>query len=73
MAVYVVLGLCVAYVAWRFFSLPIFLSLENARYARMDARREYERSRLAEALKPLESKAGAHEVEAAIERYLDRR
>ncbi|RWB87427.1 hypothetical protein [Mesorhizobium sp.] len=73
MAVYVVLGLCAAYVAWRFLSLPIFISLENARYARIDARREYERSRLAEALKPLESKVGAHEVEAAIDRYLDRR
>ncbi|MER8536055.1 hypothetical protein NKH61_24555 [Mesorhizobium sp. M1005] len=70
---YVPIGLCVAYVAWRFFAPSFFMKRELARYARMDARREYERGRLAEALAPLEAKVASGEIEAAIERYLDGR
>ena len=73
MAVYVVLGLCAAYVAWRFFAPSFFMNRDLARYARMDARREHERDRLAEALAPLEPKVGPGEIEAAIERYLGAR
>ncbi|MER8374419.1 hypothetical protein [Mesorhizobium sp. M1406] len=71
--VYVPLGLCVAYLAWRFFAPSFFMNREVARYARMDAQREYERGKLAEALAPLEPKVGSYEVEAAIDRYLDGR
>ncbi|MER9579237.1 hypothetical protein NKI78_27020 [Mesorhizobium sp. M0400] len=70
---YVPIGLCVVYVAWRFFAPSFFMKRELARYARMDARREYERGRLAEALAPLEAKVGSGDIEAAIERYLDGR
>ncbi|MER9654397.1 hypothetical protein NKJ26_12890 [Mesorhizobium sp. M0152] len=71
--VYVPLGLCVAYVAWRFFAPSFFMSRELARHARIDARRNYERGRLAEALAPLEPRVGASEVDAAIDRYLNGR
>ena len=71
--IYVPLGLCVAYVAWRFFAPSFFMNRDLARYARMDARREHERDRLAEALAPLEPKVGPSEIEAAIERYLGAR
>ncbi|ESX51348.1 hypothetical protein X762_04865 [Mesorhizobium sp. LSHC426A00] len=49
------------------------MNRELARYARMDAQRDYERGRLAEALAPLEPKVGPGEVDAAIDRYLDGR
>ncbi|RWH52576.1 MAG: hypothetical protein EOQ81_22925 [Mesorhizobium sp.] len=71
--IYVPLALCVAYVAWRFFAPTFFMNRELARHARMDMQREHERARLIEALAPLEPKVGPNEIEAAIERYLDRR
>ena len=70
---YVPVGLCVAYLAWRFFAPSFFMNRELARYARTDAQREHERGRLGEALAPLEPKVGSSEVEAAIDRYLDGR
>ncbi|RUV39980.1 MULTISPECIES: hypothetical protein [unclassified Mesorhizobium] len=71
--IYIPLGLCAAYVVWRFFAPSFFMNREIARHARMDALREHERGRLAEALAPLEPKIGPGEIEAVIERYLDAR
>lgn len=51
--IYVPLGLCVAYVAWRFFAPSFFMNRELARHARMDTQREHERARLMEALAAL--------------------
>ncbi|UCI08679.1 hypothetical protein [Mesorhizobium sp. B1-1-8] len=71
-AIMIPLVVCIAWVLW-VLAPGWFMRRELARYARMDGRREYERAKLADALTPLAGKAGADEVEAAIERHLDGR
>ncbi|MFB9983048.1 hypothetical protein ACFSQQ_28635 [Mesorhizobium kowhaii] len=72
-AVVIPLALCAVYFLWVFFAPGWAMRREIARYERMDVRREYERGRLADALAPLETRIGADETEAAIDRYTDGR
>jgi hypothetical protein len=71
-AVVTPITLLVVYLLW-VFAPGWLLRRELARYARIDAQREYERGHLTEALAPLQSKVSADDVDGIVERYLDKR